>query len=353
MAHGRTRSRSVQYSARDARVTPGRRELADRLQGIVEGKTTGPTVFLPLFHAIASQIKAEPPHGFLVSATKLAAGLTLLHQTLNAECLFVSCAGHIEAESLGARLNWATYPPRLTGSDLVPSDVGQGNVNQALQSARVVAAVDACQRLSKTLPSGVAIGAGLTGPMRLAAELFPSLAQSKGVPEQEDVDGALDVSGQVALAFAKVFLEAGASVIVLLERIAELDRDPRKMIVWADAMAPIINLAKFHRVPIVLLFLSPTDFVVPFEFSDVIARCICVGNDRPFCGGLSIRHATAIGVLGEPSATLLQRCLVTTDGEVPLDTNIARLSEWTKAWRAAIDNCDLGRGAELGSATKQ
>lgn len=351
MGRGRTPSRSVRYSARDACVTPGRRELADRLRGIIEGKATGPPVFLPLFHAIASQIKAEPPHGFLLSATKLAAGLTSLHHTLNAECLFVSCAGLIETESLGARLDWATYPPRLVGSDLVPSEV-QGPVDQALQSARVVAAVDACQRLNKTLPSGAAIGAGLTGPMRLAAELFPSLAQFKRAPYQGDIDGALDASGQVSLAFAKLFLEAGASVIVLLERITELDRDLRKMVVWADAMAPIINLAEFHRVPIILLLLSPPGFVVPFEFSDVIARCICVGDDQLFCRDLSGRRSTAIKLLVEPSTTLLQTCLVTTHGEVPVDANIGRLSEWTKAWRAAIDDWHLDRGAELDSATK-
>jgi hypothetical protein len=319
-------------------VTAGRREISDNLTTIVEGGAPRRILFLPLLHAVASQVKREAIRPFLTNPTKMTAGLAALHASLGTDCLFASCAALIEAEALGAQLDWSSYPPQLVQSDLAPSAIGAITLEHALRSARVVAAAEACRRLNMTLPCGAAVGAALTGPMRLATELFHNHAQSDTVSQQEDVVADLDASGQVVLAFAKRFLEVGASVIVLLEKIAGQGRNSRKMGAWADVMVPIVNLAAFHRVPVVVVLDIPADFVITPEMGDVSARCILASNDQLQARRSSLAFPTAVDIFIEPNDALRENCgVVLTRAEVPPETDIARLSEWTKRWRAVLD----------------
>jgi hypothetical protein len=329
-------------------VTGGRRELSDNLTAIVEGGVPRRKLFLPLLHAVASQIKKEAIRPFLTNPTKMTAGLAALHASLGTDCLFASCAALIEAEALGAQLDWSSYPPQLVQSDLAPSAIGAMRLEQALRSARVVAAAETCRRLNMTLPCGAAVGAALTGPMRLAKELFGDCARSDRVSRQEYVVADLDASGQVVLAFANRFLEVGASVIVLLEKIVDQDRSPRTIGAWADVMAPMVNLAAFHRVPVVVLLEVPADFVITPELGDVSARCILVSNDRLQANSSSHAFPTAVDTFIEPNDTLRENCcVVLTRAEVPLETDIARLSHWTKRWRSMLDARSLPQtGAE-------
>src|ERR1700686_3979492 len=110
---------------------PDRRALAENLAAIVEGRSLDRHAFLPLLHAVAAQVKAEPIRPFLIHATRLANGLMALHQSAATDCVFVACAALIEAEALGARLDWSAYPPRLIACNLLPSEVGLARLQQA------------------------------------------------------------------------------------------------------------------------------------------------------------------------------------------------------------------------------
>ena len=335
--------RSVLYFAPDFCMMPDRRALAENLTAIVEGRSTGPHVFLPLLHAVAAHVKAEPIRPFLTDATRLANGLMALYQSAGTDCVFVTCAALIEAEALGARLDWSSYPPRLIACDLPPSEVGLARLKQAMKCARVTAAASACVRLNSTLPSQTAVGVGLTGPRRLAAELFSQRAELVTTAPDTPTSEELDCSGKITLAFARLFLEAGASVIVLLERMTDLDFEPERIADWADTVTPIINVAAFHRIPIVLLLKTGAHCTANADVTEISGKCVVAIDGQLDTRDHLPKSASPIDLYAEPSDVLLKtsRVIVTRD-EVPLTADVARLSGWTKRWRTAINSRSLG-----------
>lgn len=322
---------------------PDRRALANKLTAIVEGRSPGGYAFLPLLHAVAARVKAEPIRPFLTHPTKLANGLTALHQSAGTDCVFVTCAALIEAEALGARLDWSAYPPRLIACNLSPSEVGLTKLQQALRCTRVTAAADACVRLNSTLPSQTAVGVGLTGPRRLAAELFSELAEPATATSRTATSAELECSGQIVLAFLRLFLEAGASVVVLLESMTDQDFGPKAVDDWADTLTPIINLAAFHRIPIMLLLKTEAHSTASPDVTEISGKCVLAFDGQLATRGHVPKSATLIDLQTEPSDVLLEtsRVIVTRD-EVPITADIARLSAWTKRWRTAISSRSLG-----------
>src|SRR5918996_425143 len=98
-----------------------------------------PGLFAPLVLAQAAEIEALPLETFLSDPTKLAKGLTALHQALRTDGVVVAAAG-------------------LLGG-------GAGTTE------RVEAAVEATSRLAATLPGEPALMAALPGPAAVAADL--------------------------------------------------------------------------------------------------------------------------------------------------------------------------------------
>ena len=183
----------------------------------------------------------------------------------------------------------------------------------------------------------------ICGLRRLAAELFYERAEPAAVAARTATSAELDCSGQIVLAFVRLFLEAGASVIVLLESMTDLDFGPKAVADWADTLAPIINLADFHRIPIVLLLKTEAHSTASADFTEISDKCVLAIDGQLGTRGRVPKSAALIDLHTEPSDVLLKksRVIVTRD-EVPFTAEIARLSGWTKRWRTAISSRPLG-----------
>ena len=126
------------------------------------------------------------------------------------------------------------------------------------------------------------------------------------------------------------FLLAGANAIILLEGNLPAS-DTVASDAWRDTVTPIANLTRFHRaVPILV---GPVDFaLLPTSILP------CYSSEAP-TGGLDSRlHALALGAnnlawrLADSTAAL-----VTTDGEIPAETDIGVLRAACQRVREEID----------------
>src|ERR687891_2471682 len=70
-----------------------------------------PGILAPLVLAQGAEIEALTLEEFLGNATKLAKGLTALHQALRTDAVVTAGADGLLAEAAGAELDWGTYPP--------------------------------------------------------------------------------------------------------------------------------------------------------------------------------------------------------------------------------------------------
>jgi uroporphyrinogen-III decarboxylase len=289
-----------------------------------------PALFLPLAHALAAKIEALEVQEFLRNPTKLAKGLQALYQALGTEGITCACGAGLEIEALGADMDWSAYPPRVVAASRALRSLDASSIADLIARApRINAAAEATRRLAAACPGDPALVVGLTGPAFLAAQI----ASATGTPPATD-SALMEMAGRAVLEAARQFLLAGANVIILLEGNLP-PSDAVASNVWRDTVTPIANLTRFHRaVPIMV---GPVDSQrLP------LSMLPCFSTEAP--GDLDLRlHALALGAnnlawrVADSAAAI-----VTTDGEIPVETDIGALRAACQRVRGEIDQAAGG-----------
>lgn len=217
-------------------LSPWRRRLSEL------GRGTGkphPPLFAPLLYGVAGQIDARAPAEVTADPTRLGKCLVELRRALGTDTLVMAAPTAMEAEALGAEVDRAVWPPRITA----PTD---GGVMASLdldtcwaRSEALSASLETCKRLSATQPGEPVLLAALTGPASLLSEILASPADA----------AAYDLAGRALSALARQFAQAGASALLLCERVAPADPEA-----WRAALNTVANIARFHRIPALLAF---------------------------------------------------------------------------------------------------
>jgi uroporphyrinogen-III decarboxylase len=212
-----------------------------------------PGLFAPLVLAQAAEIEALPLREFLGNPTKLAKGLTALHQALATDAVVTAGADGLLAEAAGAELDWSTYPPVVVSHPGAGGTLPAEMAEQAATHPRVEAAVEATARLATTLPGDPALVAAITGPATLAAQLGGEWFVGAAAEGSPHVEPFMEAVGQVALTVTKRFLEAGANLVVLVE-----EQAPPEAVheAWRSAVTPVANVTRFHQGAPVMVFES-------------------------------------------------------------------------------------------------
>ncbi|HEY3240248.1 MAG TPA: uroporphyrinogen decarboxylase family protein [Acidimicrobiia bacterium] len=271
-----------------------------------------PGLFAPLVLAQAAEIEALPLAEFLGNPTKLAKGLTALHQALATDAVVTAGADGLLAEAAGAELDWNTYPPVVIShpgaGGTLPADVAEA----AATHPRVAAAVEATARLAATLPGDPALVAALTGPATLAAQLGGEWFAGAATGGGPEVEAFMEAVGQVALTVTKRFLDAGANLVVLVE-----EQAPPEPVheAWRSAVTPLANVTRFHQGAPVMVFESaaPADCgSAPPTIGLCAAEGIAVGGPPVRVRGVALPPEPKewIAPAGQPA-------LVITAGVVP------------------------------------
>lgn len=286
-----------------------RKRLADLARGEVGA---GEPLFAPMIHGLGAQIEALSPAELVVDATRLGKGLGETRRVLGLSSLYVTVPSLAEAEALGAGVDLSVWQPCLTapaGSSALEAD----EADAIAGSPRLQAALELTRRLSATGDDAPLL-VGLTGPATLVEQLVPGATGD----ERED---AFDYAGGFLTALVRAFGEAGAHAVVLQETVAAPDDgDGREL--WEDALTPVANVARFHKMPVLLGFVGAAG-PGPGDWPDQVVPCLAPGETAAQAGDnhalmLPADPATWRG-LADGAAMIL------TAGEVPADTRIADL----------------------------
>lgn len=219
---------------------PWRKHLA-ALGKDASARPASKPLFAPVIFSAAAQIEAVDARDMLEDATLLGKCLNGTRQLLNLDCLYVCAPSEAEAEA-------------------AKSD------NPAAQP-RLAAGIEVCQRLSDTEGDRLALLAGLTGPAALATRLMAG-------QDVDDIEDYYEQASAGLLALVKALGEAGCSGIWFQENAAPGDADDEREI-WEDSLTPIVNVARFHKLPV---FVSFTEHE-PDECPAGVIVCASGGGD--------------------------------------------------------------------------
>jgi acetophenone carboxylase len=215
-----------------------RRRLSELGRGV--GKPHGP-LFAPLLYGAGAQIEALPANEVTADPTRLRKALLELCRVLGTSALYVSAPTCMEAEAFGAAIDRTIWPPKI----IAPAEEGTLAITEFddvwSASAHLAASLEVAARLAAEGGDDALPLAALTGPATLLAETFGSA----GISAEEGYDFA----GRALSALARRYAQSAVAGFVVCERVL-----PADTAAWKAALNTLANVAKFHRVPVLLSF---------------------------------------------------------------------------------------------------
>jgi len=277
-------------------------------------------LFAPLIFAVAAQIEALEPQKMAQNGTKLRKNILELCRALRLDTVTCSAPSGMEAEALGVGMDDSVWPPKPVGA-LVRPDFDDFDEAAFIASPRVAASLDATRQFAAEVVDLVIVAA-VTGPATLITQL-------RTAGWTIDDETAFEIAGRVLATFARHYAEAGAHVIQWHE---EQVPDDSHLELWGSALSTGGNIARFHRVPTLLI----VDGVAPQVWPPQVIACPTM-DQQP--GAMPRPHGSAWPADPDAwpdwSTDFENERLVTTVCEIPASTEIATLT-------AAVERLQTG-----------
>src|SRR5580698_11313784 len=332
------------------------------LKGLLQGAPPPRPLFLPIVFSLGAKVENLKLPVFLGNATKITNSLRPIRTHLRSDGVACYFDPYLEAEALGATLQYAADDQRPTLKWPHISQAGElpenlRSTEDAAKSARVTVAVEVIQRLKSLMRDEPLLCSGVSGPFTLAAHLL-DLRPTDAPPREDFSDAALEVAAATITQIATKFVEAGANVIFIQENIFPVF-SAEHCDAWAESLAPAFNIIRFYAGLPVLLCTDPVSFAANREV--VYARnwdCIlCPAFPLPASNAVEIAPPPGRANIGialpiaplQPAASAsaetfaqalhiimvdLRPVLVTTAGDVPASTDVKLLAKIGEAIRS-------------------
>jgi hypothetical protein len=306
------------------------------VKALIEGRPPARRLFVPLIFTLAAKLEGVPLPNFVGNPTKIANSLVAVYQRLHADGVTCYFDLFLIAEALGCRLDWRTYPPTFEtparGGALEMLRQPPGEVKQR---GRLPVALEVVRRVQGTLRNGPVLVIGLPGPLRVAQQLFGQGVLRELAEGDDDARDSFEMLVEIALSTAQAFCLAGAHLLYF----DELDVPTEFLADWEMVMVALWKTVRFHGALPVLATPHPLQFEDPAN-----APLLCLKQmpgeqeppERPF--------ALALPSLGEtfPDVwrwlTAKQCVLVTTDGEIPYQSEIQKLEQRVATMRSLFES---------------
>jgi len=222
------------------------------LKAIFDGVAPSRPLFLPVVFSRAARIENLPLRMFLSNPTKITQALRQLRVHLRSDAMTCYFDPYLEIEALGAKLDWESRDESVVrwAGDPIPGELpaGLGAVDEIATRGRIPVAVEAIRRLKATVREEVLLTVGISGPVRLAAQLAQAERNSAGraIPA-----AALELASEAIAPVAGAFVEAGANVVLINE---DLNWAAPGSPDLASLLATTINIVRFYQaMPVLLL----------------------------------------------------------------------------------------------------
>jgi hypothetical protein len=314
------------------------------IKGLLQGNRQARPLIVPIVFALGARIENLSYRAYLDNPTKISNALRQIRtqfRTDGVSCYFDSL---LEAEALGGAPEWDET--NQAHSIRWPESAQKGELparlrspEEAVNSARVRAAVEVIRRLNSLLRDEPLLMAGVSGPFTLAARLtgIEPEAMREG---QEPSESALEVAGAAITKVASAFVEAGANLIFIREDVLP-SLSPNKCQNWASLLSPLFNIVRFYEALPVLqlsgesattknvevMLQQSWDAVLCSASGEFIAPARERDGNLVFGCSLPLEALKASDSIGAHSLELssIKPALVTTDGDVPATGDLKRL----------------------------
>lgn len=317
------------------------------VKNLLQGTAPSRPLFLPVAFARGARIENLPFRDFLSNPQKIFNSLRQIRGHLRADGITCYFDPFLEAEELGAEVEWDAAGAQRTLRWPHHAASGEIELPDEPKGSRVAVAVDVIRRLKAVTRDDCLLTAGITGPVTMAAQLL-QLDLTQPLAYGEILSSTLDLTASVVSGIAKAFVEAGANAIFIREDVRpEISAEEAED--WSSRLGTALNIVRFFEALPVLLLTS--GFLDARSLENIAGQtwdcvvCFSVGAIR--AGGSSISQmgpgkcGVALPVewfesaaAGAPDAGSLRRIaadlqpsIVTTAGDMPAAGDFERLKQ--------------------------
>jgi hypothetical protein len=333
---------------------PTPRELQSML---FQGAPVPRPLLLPIAFSLGARIENVSLRAFLGNPTKITNAMRQLRGPLGADGITCYCDPFLEAEALGATLQWsdADGPPQLVWpGHSRPGEVPSGLLSpeEAVKRGRIPIAIEVIRRLKALLRDEILLTAAISGPFTLAARIAqleaPHSPGTKVLPA-----AAIEVASAMVTKVCAALVEAGANLLFIREEILpDFTSDMSEL--WRVSLDPAFNITRFYEASPALLLgsiLSSHDYA-EYALREFAGTAVCLRPDvwssfgeemmakvDPASVGIAIAPEgldTNVSVVGGSlsARSWTTPAIITTVGDVPRTTEAKSLAKQLE--RAAL-----------------
>ena len=255
------------------------------LKDILQGTRPERPLFLPIVFSLGARVENTTLRDYLYNPTRICKALRQIRGYLPADGVTCYFDSTVEAEALGAKLQWntnsgmpAAYWPGPGGPGT--SQASLPRVEDVVEKGRIQIACEVIRRLKSAPAEDRLFMAGVTGLFSVASHLVGHGAQSWKC----DLSSAVfEFASSLITRVATMYVESGANVIFFVENaLPSLSADQYRQ--WASLLEPASNIVRFYGALPVLLLAdagSAAAASAPLFTSDW--DCVLCPNVRDLC----------------------------------------------------------------------
>lgn len=330
----------------------GSSSARDILKELLQGNVAPRPLFVPIVFRLGTRVENLPLRAFLANPTKISNSVRQIRTRLQADAVSCYFDPFVEAEALGATLDWPSEqgPPVLCWPE--PTAIDQIPVldsrDEIINRGRITVALEVIRRLKTLLREDCLLMAGVSGPSTLAARLS-GLQPSGPLAARGVTSSAIAVAASAITQVSKAFAEAGANLVFFREDSLWLE-GAGGVEGWISLLTPIFNILRFYEVLPVLQIADERIFKTnAMAIVQGIQGCVVCATPDALADLLTqpdvIPESTAVGISlpsnafreeqtssAETSSFLtrlvaeLRPALVTTAEDVPATTDLRHLA---------------------------
>jgi len=327
---------------------------------ILQGNTPERPLIVPIVFALGAKIENLPFRAYLENPTKITNALRQIRGQLRTDGVSCYFDPLLEVEAFGFSLREEANQvrsyewPETAPKGKLPT--GLRTPEAAASSARVVVAEDVIRRMKSLLRDEPLLMAGVSGPVTLAKRLIQVPPHEVLREEGEEIIAlhpALELANEGIMRIASKFVEAGANLIFIREEfLPAISSD-----LWVrlqSLLAPVFNVIRFYEaLPVLqvpggpqieanaqMILDQPSEAVLCSPSTELMTE----SARREGCIPLGISLPTEIlQTRGGPGASFqlpngAKPVMLTTDGDVPVTTDLKCLMAAFNVMRQGIEN---------------